>query len=825
MTPTERTSSRQALLDDYAEKARYRGLALEATAIRTESLEMREILAHLASSGRLSFDEVRAEVFAGRADVLDPAWLASLARVAALQRFHAKDEEFAIRAFAHANVRMERPRSRRFRKLEFELLLEAGEFDRAERCLAASDDLNKLYYRYLGADLINPFTGAPNGDYQRWLRMFNAPFRAYGLEEVALDGSDHLPFDRLIAESPAATLVEGPLVSVVMTFYRADPAAFLTSVRSILQQTWKNLELIIVDDASGNAYDATLEHARSLDSRIRIVRLSENGGTYIARNAGLAAARGEFVGGQDSDDWSHPRRLEVQVRALVENPAAPGVRVAAVNASPLLTRVRPGYNPVSPNASSLMFRTELARDIGGYLPARKAADNEFHQRLERVAGAPVVELKEPLSIVRILPDSLSRGDFRAGWSHPARRAFRSAYEHWHEHATHADLKLRDTEPMQAPVPVPLRFQVQHGGVEPLDVVYAGDWRQYGGPQKSMLEEIAAARARGLKVGVMHLEAARFMSERTKPICRPLQRLINDGQVVQILQDDPVRVRLLILRYPPILQFPPHQPFKIQADEVLILANQAPSERDGTDIRYSVRDCSDQAERLFGIRATWVPQGPTVRGAIAHEVTDGELAEFDMPGILQVDAWRTDRSRFRNTVPVVGRHSRDNVMKWPEDPDVLRALYPTDGSLDVRVMGGGRTPQKVLRTAGTPHGWVVFDVDEMPVRTFLNSIDFFVYYQHSQAYDAFGRAVLEAIATGCVTVLPWHLEPTFGDAAVYLEPNEVRGFIESVYADPGRYRELSARAIRVAEERFGYEGYADRLESLVGAVTVRGGNEA
>ena len=63
-----------------------------------------------------------------------------------------------------------------------------------------------------------------------------------------------------------------------------------------------------------------LARAVALDPRIHLVKQPVNQGTYAARNAGLDAAAGEFVAFQDSDDWSHPRRLELQVRPLLENP-------------------------------------------------------------------------------------------------------------------------------------------------------------------------------------------------------------------------------------------------------------------------------------------------------------------------------------------------------------------------------------------------------------------------------------------------------------------------------------------------------------------------
>ena len=86
-----------------------------------------------------------------------------------------------------------------------------------------------------------------------------------------------------------------------MTAYNPDPVAIETSIRSVLQQTWKNLELLIVDDASAAQYTPEIANLAELDPRIRVIHLPENGGTYNARNAGWAEAKGEFITGQDAE--------------------------------------------------------------------------------------------------------------------------------------------------------------------------------------------------------------------------------------------------------------------------------------------------------------------------------------------------------------------------------------------------------------------------------------------------------------------------------------------------------------------------------------------
>src|SRR5699024_1603746 len=142
------------------------------------------------------------------------------------------------------------------------------------------------------------------------------------------------------------------------------------------------------------------------------------------------------------DDWSHPRRLELQVAPMIADPSLPATRSYALAAQETLVLQRPGYTPRQPNASSLMFRLRDARALGGHLPMRRAADTEFRLRLAAWSGTPIHDIDQPLAVIRVLAHSLSRGDFRAGWRHPARQAFAASYAHWHQNATPQSLALR-----------------------------------------------------------------------------------------------------------------------------------------------------------------------------------------------------------------------------------------------------------------------------------------------------------------------------------------------------------------------------------------------
>jgi len=110
-------------------------------------------------------------------------------------------------------------------------------------------------------------------------------------------------------------LGNGPLVSVAIPVFNGQ-ATVAEAVRSVLSQTYRNLEVIVVDDGST---DGTWDILASFGSSIRAIR-QPNAGIAAARNAGLAAAQGELMALMDSDDLCEPERLAAQVRFLAERP-------------------------------------------------------------------------------------------------------------------------------------------------------------------------------------------------------------------------------------------------------------------------------------------------------------------------------------------------------------------------------------------------------------------------------------------------------------------------------------------------------------------------
>ena len=106
-----------------------------------------------------------------------------------------------------------------------------------------------------------------------------------------------------------------PQVSVLMAVYNAE-TWLSDALDSMLNQTYGDWELLAVDDGSTDASLSVLERYALKDSRIRVIHKEENEGLSVARNVGLAEARGEYICILDADDWFSPHALEWGVRGF-----------------------------------------------------------------------------------------------------------------------------------------------------------------------------------------------------------------------------------------------------------------------------------------------------------------------------------------------------------------------------------------------------------------------------------------------------------------------------------------------------------------------------
>ena len=96
--------------------------------------------------------------------------------------------------------------------------------------------------------------------------------------------------------------------------------------------------------------------------------------------------------------------------------------------------------------------------------------------------------------------------------------------------------------------------------------------------------------------------------------------------------------------------------------------------------------------------------------------------------------------------------------------------------------------------------------------YLAGLDVFVYFPDPTLEEAFGRAILEAMAAGVPTILPERFQPVFGDASLYGRPEDVRGMVESLMADADRYEARSRAGLAFAAS-YGHPVHIERLKAL------------
>ena len=106
-----------------------------------------------------------------------------------------------------------------------------------------------------------------------------------------------------------------PLISIIVPVYNTRDY-LERCVRSISRQTYRRLEILLVDDGSTDASGSLCEKLALEDSRIRVFH-KENGGSSAARNFGMKLARGEYFGFVDSDDYIEPGMYELLLRAVL----------------------------------------------------------------------------------------------------------------------------------------------------------------------------------------------------------------------------------------------------------------------------------------------------------------------------------------------------------------------------------------------------------------------------------------------------------------------------------------------------------------------------
>lgn len=455
------------------------------------------------------------------------------------------------------------------------------------------------------------------GDVETWWWRFSDRWRGAGLlvprllpdaevadqleSAVAFDGEvpslDRLTVDEeelaerresVIGRAAAATdhgvLVDDlPLVSVVVTTYRPGPW-LATAIRSLRDQTWPNLEIVIVDDRSGPAFAETLAGAAAIDPRARVVTRHRNGGAFRARSDGLEEAKGDYFTFLDADDWAHPEWVERLLLPLLADPALPATGTRSVRAGEDLRLTGTGRPAARHDDIGLMLPWQTLVRVGSFDDVRKGGDDEYRERIAAVTGREPLVVGPPLHIRRLRPGSLMDGDSAVGWVAGPVAGYREAYRTWHRHLAGlrerrelprqpdglaeypggpppdrvldwttrtADYPWRTLEPMR-PFVAPHSWRTTRAHA-PFDVLVVDDLTLAEDPEVDLYGAVERLRDLDLRVALLHREDVSRLRAQPAPPHPDVTMLLDLAEdVVRVHPEEHVEARLLWVRRPSAL---------------------------------------------------------------------------------------------------------------------------------------------------------------------------------------------------------------------------------------------------------------------------------
>jgi len=212
--------------------------------------------------------------------------------------------------------------------------------------------------------------------------------------------------------------ISRPEISVVIPCFNAE--LFLSeTIESIINQTFENIEIILINDGSTDTTSEIIKNYAQRDERIIMIE-KQNSGPADSRNRGIFAARGEWIAILDADDVALPSRLELQLAYCRERPELVLVGSDAIEMTSSGSQIQSYHYPSThsdlfkrlyrmmafPPHSSLMYRAEAVRSIGGF-NTRYVPSEDYDLWLRLAEYGKIACLSKPLVKIRKHASSIS----------------------------------------------------------------------------------------------------------------------------------------------------------------------------------------------------------------------------------------------------------------------------------------------------------------------------------------------------------------------------------------------------------------------------------
>lgn len=507
------------------------------------------------------------------------------------------------------------------RKLQYLAIIKSECLQLLDKKEEARDTIEEAICKYPSSDL---YLAAANSEdkIKDKIKWINKAFAHQSISPVSYKSrSNTFYYDRLTAKRSTkkdkTQKAKQPKVSIIVPAHNAADT-IATTLDSLLAQSWTNIEILVVNDCSTDNTQSVVQRYTERDDRVQCMKTKQNSGPYVARNTALKRATGDFITCNDADDWSHPEKIEIQAKNLMEDPSIMANMSQWTRANNDLLfhrRGNPGYYTQT-NASSLMFRNTVTDRLGCWDSVRFGADSEFIRRLTAVYGEDSIKsIDECLtSFSRKTPTSLTDGSVFGyhGFFMGARKEYREGQIHHHEKAIslYYDFPM-SARPFAVPEPMRIERETQHNKPRHFDIVVAADFRL--SDYTSNLEEIKRQQESNSRLGIMQLTMYELGEDIS--IANEIRRFLNSTPVEILVYGENIQCNTLVIRQPWSLQ--DHQAYlpNIETETIKIVADWSLFNDCTLTFPQNIQQIQHNLSlwiRNSAINVTWHPLAPSDR---------------------------------------------------------------------------------------------------------------------------------------------------------------------------------------------------------------------
>jgi glycosyltransferase involved in cell wall biosynthesis len=448
------------------------------------------------------------------------------------------------------------------------------------------------------------------------LKFFNLVLERANLSPILKrDKSRPLAFSNITAQAKPRTGAQDLKVSIILPAFNAEKTIHI-AIQSLLNQTWRNLEVIVVDDCSSDSTCETVDRLSELDDRIKLVRKPVNEGAYPARNTGLKHAAGDLIMAHDCDDWSHPQKIEIQIQHMKKAKTCIAVMSHWVRVGDNLEVIgswAPKGHLPEMNFSSLMFKRQVLDTFGGWDHVRINGDAEFRYRMLKYYGEDCIvqlprKLLLSLALTRENSLTLTKATHERTSLYGLRRQYKDAFNYWHSSSAFQKSPKLDGTDGKIPVPIGMRSKQTESYV--YDIVFIADYSRNDKTFEAVLDHIVFACRAKKRVAIFHWPG--FEENPYADLNYRLYESILKYNVDILTPGDKVESDMAVIRDPGILQHCIDTWPEISTKRLYVIINKlsaTPSE--GGNRKYDPLVARAHLKRIFGQEGEWVPASSCV----------------------------------------------------------------------------------------------------------------------------------------------------------------------------------------------------------------------